>query len=91
MKKYEIRQTTQEEVQKFHEEHPLAVFEDEHPIKFCHNQDEAEDLKREAEGYQLIEEKLEQFVRDMFSQTDLVEYEIWQIIHEISGGPPREV
>jgi len=91
VKKYEVREATPEELQKFHEERPIVIFEDGQPGKFCHDQDEADELKREAEGYQVVEEKLEQLVRDVYSNSDLVDYEIWEMIHEISQGPPREM
>lgn len=90
MHKWEIRPPTEEEIKTYHQEFPIAVFYDGKLASFFKDQPAAEDTVKEMKDDQSVDEKLETFVRDLASDLDLSEAEVWERVQRFSVGPPRE-
>jgi phage terminase large subunit-like protein len=82
--KYEVKEPTPEEVQKFHQANPVALLEDGELVKFCPNQEAAERVKEDFTNYETIEKRLDEWVWAIAEELDEDHVRVWQMVHEVS-------
>lgn len=84
MANYEVKQPTSEEVQKFHDENPVAILRDGEPVRFCPSRAAADNQLKEFTDYDTIEKRLDEWVWAIAEELDSDSIQVWQMIHDIS-------